>query len=149
MDCTLPVLVAQAAPVIIGAIVFALFAVVAVFVMTYGGLWLQAYMSNANVGLREMVGMCFRRVSARVIVQAKIMAVQSGIGSEQETGVTTQRLEYHYLAGGNVLNVIRAVIAAHRADIDLDFDRAAEIDLAGRDVLDEVQTMAGISEKSS
>ena len=54
--------------------------------------------------------------------------------------MTTRRLEAHYLAGGNVPNVIKAIIAAHRADIDLDFDRAAAIDLAGRDVLDAVQT---------
>ena len=54
--------------------------------------------------------------------------------------MTTRRLEAHYLAGGNVPNVIRAIIAAHRADIELDFDRAAAIDLAGRDVLDAVQT---------
>ena len=54
--------------------------------------------------------------------------------------MTTRRLEAHYLAGGNVPNVIRAIIAAHRADIHLDFDRAAAIDLAGRDVLDAVQT---------
>ena len=68
------------------------------------------------------------------------MAVQAGIGAEKHTGVTTRRLEAHYLAGGNVPNVIKAIIAAHRADIDLDFDRAAAIDLAGRDVLDAVQT---------
>ena len=54
--------------------------------------------------------------------------------------MSTRRLEAHYLAGGNVPNVIKAIIAAHRADIDLDFDRAAAIDLAGRDVLDAVQT---------
>ncbi len=84
--------------------------------------------------------MSFRQVNARTIVQAKIMAVQAGIGTERVTGITTRRLEAHYLAGGNVPNVIRAIIAAHRADIDLDFDRAAAIDLAGRDVLDAVQT---------
>jgi uncharacterized protein YqfA (UPF0365 family) len=68
------------------------------------------------------------------------MAVQAGIAQDSQTGVTTRRLEAHYLAGGNVPNVIKAIIAAHRADIDLDFDRAAAIDLAGRDVLDAVQT---------
>ena len=84
--------------------------------------------------------MSFRRVNTQIIITGKIMAMQSGIGSEQETGVTTRRLEAHYLAGGDVLKVIKAIIAAHRADIDLDFDRAAAIDLAGRDVLDAVQT---------
>ena len=75
-----------------------------------------------------------------MIVLGKIMAVQAGIGTEKQTGISTRRLEAHYLAGGNVPNVIKAIIAAHRADIDLDFDRAAAIDLAGRDVLDAVQT---------
>jgi uncharacterized protein YqfA (UPF0365 family) len=68
------------------------------------------------------------------------MAMQAGLAHDPATGITTRRLEAHYLAGGNVPGVIRAIIAAHRADIDLDFDRAAAIDLAGRDVLDAVQT---------
>jgi uncharacterized protein YqfA (UPF0365 family) len=106
----------------------------------YGAIWFQAYMSNANVSILSLVGMTFRRVNTRLIVQGKIMVIQAGIGREEETGVTTRRLEAHYLAGGNVLSVVRAIIAAHRADIDLDFDRAAAIDLAGRDVLDAVQT---------
>jgi uncharacterized protein YqfA (UPF0365 family) len=84
--------------------------------------------------------MSFRQVDARLIVQAKIMAMQAGLGKERESGITTRRLEAHYLAGGDVLKVIRAIISAHRADIDLDFDKAAAIDLAGRDVLDAVQT---------
>jgi uncharacterized protein YqfA (UPF0365 family) len=65
------------------------------------------------------------------------MAMQAGVGTDPHTGITTRRLEAHYLAGGNVPRVIHALIAAHRADIDLDFDRAAAIDLAGRDVLEE------------
>jgi uncharacterized protein YqfA (UPF0365 family) len=69
-------------------------------------------------------------------VQAKIMATQAGLGRD----ITARRLEAHYLAGGDVPRVIRALIAAHRADLDLDFDRACAIDLAGRDVLDAVQT---------
>jgi len=142
MDCTQSLLFAQNTPLIVfGGAVFVLFAIVVVLVIVmYGGIWFQAYMSNANVSLWSLIGMSFRRVSSRVIVQGKIMAMQAGIGSERETGVTTRRLEAHYLAGGNVPNVIRAIIAAHRADIDLDFDRAAAIDLAGRDVLDAVQT---------
>ncbi|HEY1600368.1 MAG TPA: flotillin-like protein FloA [Pirellulales bacterium] len=108
--------------------------------LTYGNLWFQAYMSNAHVSLLRLVAMSFRQVNARVIVQSKIMAMQAGLGNDPTAGITTQRLEAHYLAGGNVPGVIRAIIAAHRADIDLDFDRAAAIDLAGRDVLDAVQT---------
>ena len=113
--------------------------VVAIFI-NYCGIWFQAYMSSANVSLLSLIGMSFRRVNARTIVQGKIMAVQAGIAQDSHTGVTTRRLEAHYLAGGSVPNVIKAIIAAHRADIDLDFDRAAAIDLAGRDVLDAVQT---------
>jgi uncharacterized protein YqfA (UPF0365 family) len=111
-----------------------------VMLMLYGNIWFQAYMSNARVSMLSLVGMSLRQVNARVIVQSKIMAMQAGIGSDPTTGITTRRLEAHYLAGGNVPGVIKAIIAAHRADIDLDFDRAAAIDLAGRDVLEAVQT---------
>jgi uncharacterized protein YqfA (UPF0365 family) len=106
----------------------------------YGKIWFQAYMSRANISIWELIGMSLRQVNARVIVQGKIMTIQAGIGPEKETGITTRRLEAHYLAGGNVPNVIRAVIAAHRADLDLNFDRACAIDLAGRDVLEAVRT---------
>ncbi|MDZ7619962.1 MAG: flotillin-like protein FloA [Patescibacteria group bacterium] len=139
----LPLLLAQGdtALMIFGGLVFLFFAFIfAVLVFVYGGIWFQAYMSNANISLWSLVGMSLRQVNARVIVQAKIMAIQSGTGSESETGITTRRLEAHYLAGGNIPNVIRAIIAANRADIDLDFDRAAAIDLAGRNVLEAVQT---------
>jgi len=81
-----------------------------------------------------------RQVKPGVIVEAKIMAMQAGVGTDPDTGITTQRLEAHYLAGGDVPRVINAIIVAQRADIDLDFDRAAAIDLAGRDVLDAVRT---------
>jgi uncharacterized protein YqfA (UPF0365 family) len=128
-------------PWLIGALALVIFgAVVVAILINYWGIWFRAYMSNANISLLSLIGMSFRRVDSRVIVQGKIMAVQAGIGLEKQTGVTTRRLEAHYLAGGNVPNVIKAIIAAHRADIDLDFDRAAAIDLAGRDVLDAVQT---------
>jgi uncharacterized protein YqfA (UPF0365 family) len=132
-DGMLPLILGIGAALILGAIVI-------LVLLNYGGLWFQAYMSRANVSLLSLIGMSFRRVNSRVIVQAKIMATQAGIGREDRTSITTRRLEAHYLAGGNVPNVITAIIAAHRADIDLDFDRAAAIDLAGRDVLDAVRT---------
>jgi uncharacterized protein YqfA (UPF0365 family) len=75
-----------------------------------------------------------------VIVTAKIMGAQAGLNIQRRSGMSTARLEAHYLAGGNVTHVVRAIIAAQRARIDLDFDRAAAIDLAGRDVLEAVQT---------
>ena len=141
----LPILLAQGngfSPLVIvgGLALLGLAGVLAVIVLIYGSLWFQAYMSSANVSIWSLIGMSLRQVNARIIVQGKIMAMQAGIGRERETGLTTRRLEAHYLAGGNVPNVIRAIIAAHRADLNLDFDRAAAIDLAGRDVLEAVQT---------
>jgi len=120
------------------AIVFALILLLIVF--AYGGLWFQAYMSDAQVSIFSLIGMTFRQVDARLIVRAKIMAMQAGLGRDIQSGISTRRLEAHYLAGGDVLRVVTALISAHRADIDLDFDKAAAIDLAGRDVLDAVQT---------
>lgn len=108
--------------------------------LTYGKLWLQAYMSGAQVGLLSLVGMGFRQVRPSVIVTAKIMAAQAGLDINRRDGISTQRLEAHYLAGGDVMRVINAIVAAQRAKINLDFDRAAAIDLAGRDVLDAVKT---------
>lgn len=130
------------APLIIGMILLlmAVIIAVAIFIFSYGKLWLQAYMSNAPINPFSLVFMSLRQVHARTIVDAKIMAMQAGVGLDADTGITTKRLEAHYLAGGNVPRVINAIIAAHRADIDLDFDRAAAIDLAGRDVLDAVRT---------
>lgn len=106
----------------------------------YGNLWLQAFLSKADITLLSMIGMGFRQVRPEVVVQAKVMAVQAGLDINRRTGISTSRLEAHYLAGGDVLKVIHAIIAAHRANIPVDFDRAAAIDLAGRDVLDAVKT---------
>ena len=107
---------------------------------TYGKLWVQAWTSGADVKMLDLVGMGFRKVRPNVIVNAKIMAKQAQLDVSRRNGISTQRLEAHYLAGGDVMRVIRAIIAAQRAQIDLDFDRAAAIDLAGRDVMDAVTT---------
>lgn len=111
-----------------------------VALLTYGKLWFQAYMSGADVSMFSLIGMGFRKVRPDVIVKAKVMAKQAGLDISRKTGVTTEFLEAHYLAGGDVMRVINAIIAAQRASIDLDFDRAAAIDLAGRDVMDAVRT---------
>ncbi|MFN5757802.1 MAG: flotillin-like protein FloA [Planctomycetia bacterium] len=125
-------------PVLVGlGLILGLFALtLLLLIFNYGQLWFQAFWSKAPVTFLELLGMSLRKVNARTIVQAKIMATQAGIGRD----VSARRLEAHYLAGGDVPRVIRALIAAHRADLDLDFDRACAIDLAGRDVLDAVQT---------
>ena len=117
-----------------------LFAVIAIVGFNYGQTWVQAYFSARERHSAEPYRHELPPREQANHRQRKIMAMQSGIGLESETGVTTRRLEAHFLAGGDVLKVIRSIIAAHRADIDLDFDRAAAIDLAGRDVLEAVQT---------
>ncbi len=114
--------------------------VLVVVVLKYGALWFQAFMSSADVSLLSLVGMGFRAVNSNLIVTAKIMGAQAGLDINRRTGMSTARVEAHFLAGGNVMNVVRAIIAANRAGIDLDFDRAAAIDLAGRDVLEAVRT---------
>lgn len=139
-----PILFAQDASTIIGGaivIVSGIFLLVVLAVLfKYGNLWFQGYMSSADVSIIALIGMGFRQVNSSVIVQAKIMAAQAGLDINKRSGISTSRLEAHYLAGGDVMRVINAIIAAHRANIDLDFDRAAAIDLAGRDVLDAVRT---------
>jgi uncharacterized protein YqfA (UPF0365 family) len=97
-------------------------------------LWLQAKLSRADVKFSELIGMWLRKVDTRTIVLSKITAVQAGLT------LTTRDLESHYLAGGRVPNVVRALVAANRANIDLSLQTATAIDLAGRDILDAVQT---------
>jgi len=103
-------------------------------IFKYGWLWIQAFASGAHIGIANLVGMSLRRINARTIVEGKINATKAGID------ITTDALETHYLAGGDVRRVIQALIAANKADIDLTWNRACAIDLAGRDVLDAVQT---------
>jgi uncharacterized protein YqfA (UPF0365 family) len=127
--------------ILAGIAILVLIGIMLFFAMAnYFKIWLQAYMSNARVSMLSLIGMGLRQVNSRVIVEGKIMAMQAGVGTDPTTGITTKRLEAHYLAGGDVPRVISAIIVAQRADIDLDFDKAAAIDLAGRDVLDAVRT---------
>jgi len=97
-------------------------------------LWLQAKLSRADVKFSELIGMWLRKVDTRTIVLSKITAIQAGLT------LTTRDLESHYLAGGRVPNVVRALVAANRANIDLTLKTATAIDLAGRDILEAVQT---------
>ncbi len=126
---------------IAGLLIAGVFSLVFIWALfKYGALWLRAYMSSANVSLWELISMGFMKVNPKLMVDAKIMASQAGLNLDNKHGIPTDRLSAHFLAAGNVPNVIRAIIAANRAGIDLDFDRAAAIDLAGRDVLDAVRT---------
>ena len=115
-----------------GLIAFAVFA-------RYFRLWIQSVTTGARIGIFDLLGMTFRKVNPTVIVRSKIMAVQAGLTDEM--GITSKSLEAHYLAGGNVPLVIRSIIAARKAKtINLDFKLATAIDLAGRNVLEAVQT---------
>lgn len=106
---------------------------------TYIRWWVQSRLTRAGIGFADLIGMTLRKVKPGVIVQSKIMAVQAGLSDEQ--GITRKALEAHALAGGNVPMVIRALIAAKKAQtIKLDFREATAIDLAGRNVLEAVQT---------
>ena len=98
-------------------------------------LWFRAMMSGAAINPLQMVFMKLKKVNPNIIVDCRIMSVQAGV-----TDISTNAMESHYLAGGNVPLVVRALIAAHRANIDLDWNTAAAIDLAGRNVLEAVQT---------
>lgn len=119
---------------IIILVMIVLFAIVAKFFW----LWIQAVTTRASIGLWDLFGMWLRRVDAKRIVRAKIMAVQAGLDDSE---VSSNALEAHYLAGGNVDQVIRALIAARKSKtITLSFREATAIDLAGRDVLEAVQT---------
>ena len=90
--------------------------------------------------MRELIGMSLRGVNPRTIVTAKIMGKQSGLEIDRASGMSNARLEAHSLAGGDVLGVVLATIAAKYADLPLGFDRAMSIDLAGRDLADSVRT---------
>jgi uncharacterized protein YqfA (UPF0365 family) len=138
MDAYIALLAAAASDswwFIIAGIIIVVGLIVIAVLMQFFSLWLQAYMSKADVGITDLIGQRLRKVDSRVIVLSKIQLVKAGLHD-----VTTNDLESHYLAGGRVPNVAHAMIAAHRANIDLDFRKACAIDLAGRDILDAVNT---------
>lgn len=116
--------------IIIGIIILAF---LGIFIKFFG-LWFRALLSGAPVGLIRLIGMWLRKVKLSTIVDSRIMLVKAGIP------IHTDLLETHYLAKGDVYKVCRALVAANKADIPLNFQRAAAIDLAGRDVLDAVKT---------
>lgn len=120
----------------VGGLIFAgIFVLVMLIVfINFFNLWIQAWASGAYVSIISLIVMRLRKVNPNVIVQNRINAVKAGLN------VSTNELETHYLAGGNVTRVVQALIAANKANIDLSFQRATAIDLAGRDILDAVQT---------
>lgn len=115
-------------------LVLVVFGLFLVFV-NFGSLWIRAYAARTKITFGELIGMWLRKVSSSVIVDTKIQAWKAGL-----TDISTQDLESHMLARGRVPNVVRALIAAQRANIPLDFRTACAIDLAGRDIVDAVNT---------
>lgn len=122
-------------PIVVYFIIIALAVVVISIFLSFFPvvLWLSALASGVRIGIITLVAMRIRRVVPSRIVNPLIKATKAGLG------VNINQLESHYLAGGNVDRVVNALIAAQRANIDLIFERAAAIDLAGRDVLTAVQ----------
>ncbi len=118
-----------------GGVLVAIILLVVFFLLgSYFKLWLQAFLSSARVGLIELVAMRLRTVDPKIIVLSRIRAVKAGIQ------IPTSAFETHYLAGGRVPLVVNALIAVNRARINLPWETACAIDLAGRDILDAVQT---------
>jgi uncharacterized protein YqfA (UPF0365 family) len=125
------ILVLSVFALLLGIIVLAIF-------IHYFRYWIQSKTTGAGIGILDLLGMTFRKVNPGVIVSNKIMAVQAGISDRE--GVTSRALEAHYLAGGNVRLVVRALVAARKAKLELDFKLATASDLAGRNILEAVQT---------
>ena len=125
MDASIILLVGL---VILGVILLGIF-----FTFVPITLWISALAAGVKVSIFTLIGMRLRRVIPSRVVNPLIKAHKAGLG------ITTNQLESHYLAGGNVDRVVNALIAAERANIELSFERAAAIDLAGRDVLEAVQ----------
>jgi uncharacterized protein YqfA (UPF0365 family) len=110
------------------------FVIIAFLLMQFLNLWVQAWFSGASVSMFDLIGMRLRKVDPRIIVLSRIRAVKAGLE------ISPNQLETHYLSGGRVPNVITALISAQKAKIPLSWDTATAIDLAGRDIVDAVQT---------
>jgi uncharacterized protein YqfA (UPF0365 family) len=119
---------------LIAVVVLLIVSLVALAIIwTYGKLWIRARSSGCQTTIISLIGMKFRAVDPQVIIAAQITCLKAGIT------VSPESLESHYLARGNVPTVVRAIIAADRAKIELPWASACAIDLAGRDVLDAVR----------
>ena len=96
-------------------------------------LWISAIVSGVNISLLQLFLMRIRKVPPQIIVRAMIEAHKAGLNA-----ITRDELEAHYLAGGHVERVVHALVSASKANIDLGFQMATAIDLAGRDVFEEI-----------
>ncbi len=127
---------AEMSAVQIGAMLIGLLVLIIMIAVMFQflGLYIRAFFSGAHVSFRELIGMRLRKVDATTIVISRIQAMRAGLAASQA------EMESHMLAGGDVDRVIRAMIAANKANIDLSWKTATAIDLAGRDILEAVQT---------
>ncbi|MFA7138370.1 MAG: flotillin-like FloA family protein, partial [Bacteroidales bacterium] len=116
-----------------GLAIFIIILLILFFTFVPVGLWITAFFSGVRVKISTLIGMRLRRVVPSRIVNPMIKATKGGLD------LNIDELEAHYLAGGNVNTLVDALIAAQRANIPLVFERAAAIDLAGRNVLEAVQ----------
>lgn len=116
---------------ILAAIAILLFSIVAKYV----SLWFQAFVSGTPISLFNIIGMSLRKIPPKLIVNARITAYKAGLKD-----ITVSDLETHFLAGGHVNDVVKAMIAADKANISLDWRQATAIDLAGRNIFDAVKT---------
>lgn len=113
--------------------VVALIALWLIFYFVPVGLWFSALVSGVHISLLQLVLMRWRKVPPSVIISSMIEGTKAGLK------LNPNELEAHYLAGGNVVNVVHALVSAQKASIMLDFNMATAIDLAGRDVFEAVQ----------
>jgi uncharacterized protein YqfA (UPF0365 family) len=120
--------------IIFGGVAALLFLIFLFIFFSFIRLWIQSLMTGANISIFSLIGMKLRKVNYEMIVNQKIALVQAGVD------ITTEDLESHFLAGGKVPRTAAAVIAAHKANLNLSWRTAAAIDLAGRDVLEAVRT---------
>ncbi|WP_243290604.1 flotillin-like protein FloA [Bacillus sp. FJAT-47783] len=118
---------------LLGLIVIGFILLAVLFTFVPVMLWISALAAGVRISIFTLIGMRLRRVIPSRVINPLIKASKAGLN------VTTNQLESHYLAGGNVDRVVNALIAAERANIELSFERCAAIDLAGRDVLEAVQ----------
>ncbi len=120
--------------IVVGVVAAIVALVILALVLSFASLYFQALFSGAKVGVTDLIGMKLRKVDPRIVVISRIRAVKAGLE------IPTSKIESHYLAGGRVGTVISAIIAARGAKINLPWETATAIDLAGRDILDAVQT---------
>ncbi len=109
--------------------------IICISMMRYVSLWFQAFVSGTPISLFNIIGISLRKIPTRIILNARITSFKAGLKQ-----ITVSDLETHYLAGGNIINVVRAMIAADKANYPLTWRQATAIDLAGRDLLEAVKT---------